>query len=165
MIGDHGVRPDAARRQLTLVMVHRAPHILLGMKKRGFGAGRWNGFGGKLEQGEALEDAARRELREEAGVEVATLEPAGVLTFAFTADPTLLEVHVFRATDVVGEPRETDEMRPQWFRTDEIPFDDMWPDDRLWVPLMLKGKRFRGSFLFGEGDAIIESSLTEVVEL
>ena len=39
--------------------------MLLGMKKRGFGTGKWNGFGGKVEVGETVADAAQRELEEE----------------------------------------------------------------------------------------------------
>ena len=42
--------------------------LLLGRKKRGFGEGKWNGFGGKLEPGETVEEAAVRELQEESGV-------------------------------------------------------------------------------------------------
>ncbi|TSC68139.1 MAG: 7,8-dihydro-8-oxoguanine triphosphatase [Parcubacteria group bacterium Gr01-1014_72] len=52
----------------TLVIVHTHPKVLLGYKKRGFGMGRWNGFGGKARAGEIIEDAARRELKEEAGI-------------------------------------------------------------------------------------------------
>ena len=42
--------------------------ILLGMKKRGFGTGKWNGFGGKVEAGESNEQAALRELKEESSI-------------------------------------------------------------------------------------------------
>lgn len=45
---------------LTLVLVVRPGRVLLGMKKRGFGAGKWNGFGGKVQPGETIEDGARR---------------------------------------------------------------------------------------------------------
>lgn len=44
----------------TLTFVVDAGKILLGMKKRGFGAGRWNGFGGKVDPGESIEEAAKR---------------------------------------------------------------------------------------------------------
>ena len=50
------------KKVLTLVLVRDVPQrrILLGMKKRGFGAGKWNGFGGKLEPGESVQEAAKR---------------------------------------------------------------------------------------------------------
>ena len=129
-------------------MVCRDGEILLGMKKRGFGAGRWNGFGGKLEEGESIESAAARELKEEADIEAGGMEKVGILEFSFLHDPKLLEVHVFKITDFTGEPIETEEMRPQWFAFDHIPFHQMWSDDEFWLPLLLDGKKFKGRFLF-----------------
>lgn len=137
------------RKHLTLCIVHQHPRLLLGMKKRGFGAGRWNGFGGKVAESESIEAAARRELLEECGIEASYMEKAGILHFDFQDDPSrALEVHVFRVIDFSGEPTETEEMRPQWFHFDEIPFKEMWRDDIYWMPLFLKQKKFRGRFLF-----------------
>ena len=136
------------KKLMTLVLVREPPRVLLGMKKRGFGAGHWNGFGGKLTEGESIEEAARREVREEAGIEVGALVEQGILEFEFQGDPKILEVHIFKATAFTGEPTETEEMRPQWFLESEIPYEDMWSDDILWVPLFLAGKKFRGRFLF-----------------
>ena len=45
---------------LTLLFVLKPGKVLLGYKKRGFGADRWNGFGGKVQQGENIEEAAIR---------------------------------------------------------------------------------------------------------
>ncbi|XP_062359656.1 oxidized purine nucleoside triphosphate hydrolase isoform X2 [Cinclus cinclus] len=61
-------------RLFTLVLVVQPSRVLLGMKKRGFGAGLWNGFGGKVQPGESIEEAARRELLEESGLTVDTLQ-------------------------------------------------------------------------------------------
>jgi 8-oxo-dGTP diphosphatase / 2-hydroxy-dATP diphosphatase len=148
---------------LTLAIVHKDGKVLLGMKKRGFGAGRWNGFGGKVEAGETFEGAARRELREETGIDAASLEKAGVLIFDFKENPGPLEVHVFKGYGFSGEPKESEEMRPQWFDVDKIPFDEMWPDDIHWMPLFLAGKSFRGRFLFGPHDSILEKELEVIV--
>lgn len=153
------------KKVLTLCLLHTDTHVLLGMKKRGFGAGRWNGFGGKLEEGETIEVAALREFREEAGVEVVGLEKSGIMNFEFEGNPEILEVHIFRASGYKGEPTESEEMRPQWFSIDEIPFSEMWPDDPHWMPLFFAGKKFRGDILFGEGDAIINIEIKEVPEL
>ncbi len=150
---------------LTLCIIHKHPRILLGMKKRGFGAGRWNGFGGKVQPGEEVESAARREMKEECGVDVRDIEKLGIIEFEFKGNPEILEVHVFRALDFFGNPVESDEMRPQWFGINEIPFASMWPDDIYWFPLFLKGKKFRGKFLFGEADRVLEHSLVETTEL
>ncbi|KAM6054262.1 oxidized purine nucleoside triphosphate hydrolase [Chlamydotis macqueenii] len=148
----------------TLVMVVQPSRVLLGLKKRGFGAGLWNGFGGKVQPGENIEEAARRELLEESGLTVDTLQKMGQITFEFVGHSELMEVHVFRADHFHGEPKETDEMRPQWFQQDEVPFKQMWADDIYWFPLLLQKKMFRGYFKFQGQDTILEHTLKEVEE-
>lgn len=142
------------KKILTLCIVHQHPKVLLGLKKRGFGEGRWNGFGGKVEPGEVIEDTARREVREEAGIEVGNIEKMGILDFEFAHDPVILQVRIFRVGRFDGEPAETDEMRPEWYGTDEIPFHAMWPDDQHWFPLFLADKKFQGKFWFEGVDVI-----------
>lgn len=150
---------------LTLVMVVQPGKVLLGMKKRGFGAGKWNGFGGKVQQGETIEEAARRELHEESGLTVDHLEKIGNIKFEFIGDTELMDVHIFRTDTYHGEPTESDEMRPQWFELDKIPFSQMWADDILWFPLMLQKKKFLGYFKFQGHELIIEHKLDEVEKL
>ena len=136
------------KKQLTLSIVYKDNKVLLGFKKRGFGVGRWNGFGGKVEEGETIEEAAKRELREESGIIADRIEKMGVLDFEFESDSKILEVHVFLVTSFTQEPVETEEMRPEWFAVDKIPFDFMWSDDVYWLPYLLEAKKFRGRFLF-----------------
>ena len=152
-------------------MVTEDSKILLGMKKRGFGEGRWNGFGGKVEEGESIEEAARRELNEEIGIRSEKMQKRGILEFSFENDPKVLEVHVFGVSKFTGMPQETEEMRPQWFGFDEIPYPQMWSDDEFWLPLFLKGSLFRGAFLFDKPSTaeysakIISKHLEEVATL
>lgn len=153
------------KKLLTLCIVHQHPRVLLGMKKRGFGKGRWNGFGGKVSPGETIGEAAKREIREEAGIEVNGLEKVGVIEFEFRGNPEILEVHVFRSKNFSGVPIESEEMKPRWFHVDGIPFKEMWSDDKVWLPLLLKGKKFKGRFLFGDQDIILEQELVEVEKI
>lgn len=153
------------KKILTLCIIHQHPKILLGMKKRGFGVGRWNGFGGKVDLTETIEEAAKRELQEEAGIIADNLEKVGIVDFEFKGNPEILEVHIFRSDSFLGEPTESEEMKPEWFHIDEIPFKEMWPDDIHWMPLLLSGKKFKGKFFFGESDTIIEKKLIEVKEV
>lgn len=132
---------------VTLVIIHDEEKVLLGYKKRGFGAGRWNGFGGKVELGESLEDAARRELQEESGLEAGVLNRKGEIEFIFE-DGNHLLCHIFTTNEFNGEPRETEEMKPAWFTHHQIPYPEMWADDRVWLPLVLKGQIFRAKFMF-----------------
>ena len=150
---------------MTLCLVHQHPKILLGMKKIGFGKGRWNGFGGKVESGETIENAAKRELFEEVGIKANQIEKVGILQFEPLGVPDILEVHIFKTTNFSGEPKESDEMLPSWFFIDQIPFKEMWPDDIHWFPLFLKGKKFIGNFKFGEGDKVLEKNMCVVEKL
>lgn len=145
---------------MTLCVVHdtQDARVLLGMKKRGFGAGRWNGFGGKVEDGESVENAAHRECREEIGIDIQKMESAGILDFEFP-DGKQLGVHLFRVTEFFGEPQESEEMKPQWFFVQDIPYTHMWQDDIYWLPHVLYGKHVQGKFFFGEGDVITDYSL------
>lgn len=136
------------KRILTLCIIHQHPKVLLGMKKRGFGAGRWNGFGGKVEEGESIEQAAIRELEEESGIKALNFEKVGILDFSFQENNEDLEMHIFSIKNFEGEIIESEEMKPEWFFLDEIPFAQMWSDDLLWMPLFLSGKKFKGKFLF-----------------
>ena len=150
------------RKILTLCLVQKDGKILLGMKKRGFGMGRWNGFGGKVEEGETIEKAAKRETKEECGIEITKMEEVGIHEFEFAAKRgDILEVHVFRVDGYSGEPVEIEEMKPQWYTIDAIPYDEMWPDDIHWIPVFLAGKKFRTKFLFGEGDSVLENYVEE----
>ncbi|XP_028395490.1 7,8-dihydro-8-oxoguanine triphosphatase-like [Dendronephthya gigantea] len=146
----------------TLAFVLDAGRILLGMKKRGFGAGRWNGFGGKVDPGESIEDAAKRELSEECNLKTNKLDQVGILKFEFVGQPQILEVHVFKTSKYEGTIQESEEMRPQWFEIDQVPFKEMWPDDDLWFPMMLNDEKFEGYFKFEGHDKILDYTLTKL---
>ncbi|MFA7302559.1 MAG: 8-oxo-dGTP diphosphatase [Candidatus Paceibacterota bacterium] len=136
------------KKIMTLCMVCGEGKILLGLKKRGFAEGSWNGFGGKVEEGESIEVAALREVEEEAGIVPTAMQKVGILEFSFESDPKVFEVHIFKVSSFTGEPSESEEMRPEWFDLREIPFSQMWSSDEYWFPLMLADKLFSGSFLF-----------------
>lgn len=154
-----------ATKLLTLCIVHQNDKVLLGMKKRGFGEGRFNGFGGKVATGETIEEGAIREMQEEAGITPHDLHKLGILHFTFTTHSDVLEVHVFKATVYEGEAGESEEMRPQWFHISEIPFEDMWKDDILWFSYFLQNKKFKGKFHFNDKDEILTYALEAVREL
>lgn len=149
------------KKVLTLVIIRQGDKVLLGMKKRGFGQGKWNGFGGKVNEGESIENAARRELLEEAGIRAADLAKMGVLEFSWQGKEGVHQVHIFKCTKFEGQPQETEEMRPQWFLASDIPFAQMWADDVHWMPLFLENKNFTGAFLFDASNAVIKSRLHE----
>lgn len=155
---------DKPMKTLTLLFLRKDGQVLLAMKKRGFGEGRWNGVGGKLEEGESIEVAMVRETQEEIGVTPTVYEKVADIRFDefFKGVATLMHVHVFTASEWKGEPSESDEMKPQWFAIDSVPYDDMWPDDPYWLPSVLDGKKVSASFRLDESDNIIEHDVQTV---
>ncbi len=140
-----------------LVKGQPVSEILLGLKKAGFGAGKYNGLGGKIQAGETVESAAIREVEEEAGVKISEMQDVGRLTFLFPARPEWNQVvHVFLARSWKGEPAESNEMKPAWFSASQIPFERMWQDDSHWLPLVLGGARVRASFTFKDDNESID---------
>lgn len=146
-----------AKDLATLLFVVRDGHVLLIRKKRGLGAGKINGPGGRVHAGETLLDAAVREVVEEVCVTPHDISGCGELRFQFV-DGYSIHVHVFRAAGCTGEARETDEAIPLWTPVDAIPYDEMWADDRIWLPLMFEGRPFSGRFVF-DGDAMLDHAL------
>lgn len=145
---------------LTLCVIAEPDRILLGMKKRGFGAGKWNGFGGKVVEGESIEEAAKREVVEECGLTVESMRSTGVLKFTFEGQEGSLEAHLFLVDRWSGKVVESEEMKPQWFAIDAIPYASMWPDDIFWLPACLTGKQCNGAFHFGVDGSVAYQTLT-----
>src|SRR5512136_1606222 len=155
-------------RDATLIFLIKGNpihEILLGYKKAGFAQGKVNGFGGKVEGGETIEQATVRELEEESGVKVAERDLAKMarLTFTFPARPDWDQVvHVFLVRQWQGEPVESDEMQPAWYKVSEIPFADMWQDDPHWLPRVLAGQRIQAWFTFGDdNETVVEARVQE----
>jgi 8-oxo-dGTP pyrophosphatase MutT (NUDIX family) len=138
--------------------------ICLAMKKRGFGMNRWNGVGGKVNAGEeTIEEGALRETKEEINVEAKNLTKVAELTFTFPHNPAWSQmVHVYTSEIWLGEPEESEEMKPKWYKQSEIPFKEMWPDDPFWLPFVLDGKLVKGSFSFADGDKILKKEVKVV---
>jgi len=132
--------------------------VLLGFKKTGFGAGRWVGLGGHVEDGEDPVDAAVREVAEESGLLVTAsgLAHLAHLEFRFPVRPAWDQTaEVFVATDFLGEPAESDEVVPRWFAVGALPLDGMWDDARYWLPVVLGGERVTARVTFADDCATV----------
>jgi len=152
----------------TLLFLHKPKEkeILLAMKKRSFGKGKWNGVGGKLNEGESIEEALIRETQEEINVIVNQndLVQMATINFSFQDNPEWdNQAHIFFAEKWKGEPQESEEMNPKWHSISSLPFENMWIDDRHWLPLVLEGKKIKADFLFNKtGDEILEMKISEL---
>lgn len=144
-------------QKATLCFPLKGDSVLLGFKKEGFGEGYFNGFGGKIKEGESIEEATVRELYEEAGLyaEEEHLKKCACIKFYF-AGKLKFEVYAFLIKMWLGDPRESREMKPCWYHRDTLPFDTMWPADREWIPLVLSGMKIKGEVHFNERGDIVE---------
>ncbi len=152
-------------RQDTIVFLlnDETEEIVLAMKKRGFGVGKLNGVGGKVSKDESITAAAVREAHEEIGVTIveADLVKVAELTFHFK-DKTdwSINAHVFFTRAWTGEPVETEEMAPEWFDQNTIPYERMWVDDKYWLPMVLRGDYVVAEFNFNnDGSALIKFNI------
>ncbi len=149
-------------KEATLCVLCKGDNILLGMKKVRFGAGKYNGYGGKVNPNETIETAAIRELKEELDVTAKDLEKVGQIDFYFPPENENWNqtVHIYLVRQWEGDPKESEEMRPDWFHRNAIPYDKMWIADRHWFPHVLEGKYVEGKVNFGpKGDSIISVDL------
>ncbi|MEO6871701.1 MAG: 8-oxo-dGTP diphosphatase [Chthoniobacterales bacterium] len=144
-------------QRANLLFILRGDKILLIRKKRGFGAGKINGPGGKIDPGETALESALRETYEELGIRPLDAEQRGELHFQFR-DGFSLHCVIFLAHDFEGEPHETDEAIPLWTPLDAIPYDEMWGDDRHWLPLLIGGESFVGYFEF-DGEELLSREI------
>ena len=141
----------------TLLFVIRDGQVLLIHKKRGFGKGKINGPGGRIEPGETPRECAIREVGEELCIRPIGVRDAGLLHFQFI-DGFSIHGFVFTAVDYEGTPTETDEAIPIWYPVDNLPFERMWEDDPTWFPYMLSGQRFSGRYIF-DGDHMLDAKI------
>ena len=134
--------------QATLVYLVRGDSVLLMRKLRGHGAGKVNAPGGRVESGESVEACAMREVAEEVGIRVHALELRALLRYDDPAEGFAMAGFAFVSSDFEGTPARTAEADPFWCRIDEIPYDEMWENDRIWLPRVLRGERIRADFQF-----------------
>lgn len=134
--------------------------VCLAIKKRGFGVSKWNGVGGKVMENETPEEAIVREAQEEIGVVLSDFYKVAVLNFMFKKHPEWeQQVDVFICEEWLGDPAESEEMKPAWFQVDKIPYDQMWVDDQYWMPRVFTGENLKGEFWFEGDDKLVKKEI------
>ena len=148
----------------TLLLLFKDNQILLAKKKKGFGEGLYNGVGGKLEPGETEQQAMIRECEEEINVTPTVYEKVAENNFIeyYKGQKTKLTFYLYIATEWQGTIKESPEMKPYWFNIQDIPYNQMFPDDKYWLPLVLENKKFIGNFEFNEQWELLDYHIEEV---
>ena len=137
----------------VLTYVMDGDNVLLILKKRGLGDGYYNAPGGHIELEETSTEAAIRETKEETGLTVSDLKERGTLRFQ-SKDGMRMVCYVFTTGTWEGELKECDEAKPFWADRNNLDYDMMWKDDKLWLPLLLDGKEFEGWFVFDDREML-----------
>lgn len=154
--------------QQTVCYIYRNGKILLGLKKarkhrNGLGIGKWNGYGGDIENGETVEEAVVREVREKSGLSLIEAEEVGTLEIYNEANDFVIELHVFLSTLYKGIILpETEEMVNRWFPIGEIPYKEMWPSDEILLPRFFEGKKVIGNFCYDSENRLISHNIRNV---
>lgn len=149
--------------ETTLLFLRKENKTLLARKKKGFGLGKWNGIGGKLEPGEIPEQAMIRETEEEIFVTPIEYKKVGIINFIEYYNDELVSnnMHVYIATKWDKTPKESMEMLPEWFKIDNLPWGDMFKDASFWLPLILEGKKIKAHFEFDKDWNVVEHKVEE----
>ncbi|MFA5021502.1 MAG: 8-oxo-dGTP diphosphatase [Patescibacteria group bacterium] len=139
-------------------IVNDQAEVLLIKKKRGFGVGKWNGPGGKVKIDEKPLESMIREIKEETGLTVKNSKELGFIEYIW---PVSLKswstrCYVYFCQEFEGEPKESEEGVPKWFKFSEIPYAQMWDDDQYWYPQVLLGQPIKKRFYFNEKEKVIK---------
>ena len=150
--------------ETTLLLIIKDGKIMLAKKKRGFGEGKYNGVGGKIESGETTYAAAIRECQEEIGVTPLNIIKYGEIEFieTYKGERQNLVFHLYLTDSYEGELKDSDEMEPHWFNLSEVPYDEMFPDDTYWLPYILDGKKIKAFFEFDDNWNLLSKNIEEV---
>ena len=135
------------------LMLHRIK------KKNDMNKDKWLGIGGKLEPGETPFDCARREIREECGVEVENLSYRGIITFVSDLYGTEY-MHLFSTDSFSGEINyDCDEGALEWVAKDKVYDLPIWEGDKIFFKLLETEKRFFSLKLCYVGDTLVSHNL------
>lgn len=154
-------------RICTLGFLFKEGKIILAKKKRKIGVGKWNGYGGKVEEGEDMVASLVREFKEESNLDIdsSACIPLGHVDFHFQdTESSPLRVYVYRIDDFDGYPKETEEMgEPKEFNLDSIPYDEMMVGDDKFMPYVIDSKSFMGEIFFSNnGDELKSFKIQEI---
>lgn len=151
----------------TLTLFMKDNKILLGEKKRGFAKGTLNGIGGKQDPGETIDEAMIRECYEEVGAKPTKYEHVGKIDFDlwYKGEHSNMAMYIYKCYEYSGKIKETDEIIPNWYDTNKIPFDRMLADDMLWLPQVLKGQKVVGQVKFDKDMKMLHNNIRPVKEL
>jgi 8-oxo-dGTP diphosphatase len=136
------------RKTESTLMIHRVK------KQNDYHEGKWNGLGGKFEQGESPEDCAIREIEEECGLKVKSVTMKGFITFPMFDGKEDWYVFLFTANDFTGELIDSNEGNLAWIKNNKLTDLNLWDGDKIFIPWLFNDKYFSAKFNYENGKYI-----------
>ena len=136
------------RKTESTLMIHRVK------KQNDYHEGKWNGLGGKFEQGESPEDCAIREIEEECGLRVKSVTMKGFITFPMFDGKEDWYVFLFTAYDFTGKLIDSNEGNLAWIKNNKLTDLNLWDGDKIFIPWLFNDKYFSAKFNYENGKYI-----------
>ena len=127
------------------LMLHRVK------KENDYHEGKWNGLGGKLEQGESPEDCVIREIKEEAGLTIKSPKMHGFITFPLFDKVDDWYVFIFSAKNFEGKLIDSPEGNLEWIPNDKLTELNLWDGDKIFLEWLFQDRFFSAKFNYKNG--------------
>ena len=137
----------------NILMLHR------NKKARDMHEGKWNGLGGKVENGETPEACAIREVYEESGLMVSDPVLRGYITFPKFDGENDWYVFVYRFDSYRGKLIDSPEGDLKWITPKEMSEINLWAGDRIFMDWLSGDKIFSALFKYESG-ALLDWEVT-----
>ena len=137
----------------TLCYVIKDDHVLMLhriKKQNDIHEGKWNGLGGKFDEGETPEDCVKREVEEESGLNITEPHLKGIITFPNFDGTNDWFVFVFVANQFSGTLISSPEGKLEWIKQDDVLNLNLWEGDYIFLPWIWKNRFFSAKFVYQE---------------
>jgi 8-oxo-dGTP diphosphatase len=127
------------------LMIHRVKKV------NDYHQGKWNGLGGKFDQGETPEECVIREVEEETGLNIKSPHLHGLLTFPMFDGIEDWYVFVYTADEFEGKLIDSSEGNLAWIPNNELTKLNLWDGDQFFLPWLFQDKFFSAKFIYKDG--------------
>lgn len=156
-----------ALKELVLCHVIKNGTVLLIKSNEGINKGKWNAATGEMAQGERPDKSAIKNLYQQTGLYATkTVENGTIRLFLNGKNEADYRLHIYSTKVFSGDIKPNMENEVKWFGPSDIPYYEMWPDDKYWIDLVLQGKKFDADFFFDEkNERIVKYQIKERQEI
>lgn len=136
------------KKNNSTLMIHRVK------KENDYHHEKWNGLGGKFEQGESPEECATREIKEESGLTVNEITMKGFITFPMFDGKEDWYVFLFVSDNYEGKIIDSKEGTLAWIPNEKLTEINLWDGDRIFIPWLFQDKFFSAKFNYKDGEFV-----------